>query len=244
MAARVERFDARVWPEDQMAALFEGAFPDFITADKVAATYIGRVREWFADLSVMLVDDDAPVACGWGVPIRWDGTVTDLPSGYTDTTRRAVEDRIRGVEPDTFVICGGIVRRTQTGRGRAGELIAALCELPPVAALPRVIAPIRPTLKSAYPLTPVDTYAAWTRADGTALDPWLRTHLRIGGRLIATAPHSQTMTGSVDEWQKWTGMTFPSTGEYVIPEGLSTLRIDRQIDLGVYTEPNIWIQHR
>jgi hypothetical protein len=52
------------------------------------------------------------------------------------------------------------------------------------------------------------------------------------------------MTGTVEDWQTWTGMPFPSTGEYVIPDGLSTLRIDRETDFGTYTEPNVWVQHQ
>ena len=117
----------------------------------------------------MLVDEeDRPAATGWGVPIRWNGELTDLPSGYTETTRRAVELRERGGQPDTFVICGG----------------------------------------------------------------------------IATAPHSQVMTGSVAEWEGWTGLSLPSTGHYVIPNGLSTLYVDREQDLGSYVEANVWVRHR
>ena len=57
----------------------------------MAKQYIGRVREWFPELNIILVDDDqVPVATGWGVPIRWNGHVPDLPSGYTDTTKCAV----------------------------------------------------------------------------------------------------------------------------------------------------------
>jgi hypothetical protein len=92
-------------------------------------------------------------------------------------------------------------------------------------------------------LPPIETFACWTRPDGAPLDPWLRTHCRLGGQIIATAPRSQTMTGTVEDWQTWTGMPFPSTGEYVIPDGLSTLRIDRETDFGTYTEPNVWVQH-
>ena len=39
-------------------------------------------------------------------------------------------------------------------------------------------------------------------------------------------------------------MTLPASGEYVIPGGLSTLRIDYDADEGRYVEPNIWVQHR
>jgi len=52
------------------------------------------------------------------------------------------------------------------------------------------------------------------------------------------------MTGTVDDWQHWTGMLFPSAGQYVIPGGLSTLHIDLDSDRGTYVEPNVWVQHR
>jgi hypothetical protein len=186
----VERFDARAWPDEQLNALFANAFPAFITADMVAKRYIGRVREWFAEFNIMLVgEDDELVATGWGVPIQWSGELADLPAGYTDTTRRAVELRERGEEPDTFVICGGIVNPTLGRRGVAGELIAALPDLAAVASMRSVIAPVRPTLKPSYPLTPIDTFASWRRPDGLPLDPWLRTHARVGG---ASSPPRHT----------------------------------------------------
>lgn len=164
MTYLVERFDAREWPDEQLERLFADAFPPFITADPVARVYIDRVRKWFGEFNLMLVDaEDRPVATGWGVPIRWNGEPTDLPSGYTDTTRRAVE---------------------------------------------------------------------------------LRTHVRAGGTIIATASHSQVMTGSVAEWETWTGLSLPSTGHYLIPNGLSTLYIDREQDFGTYVEGNVWVRHR
>ncbi|SRR6266567_3509625 len=141
MSLTVERFDARPWPDDQLETLFSDAFPPFITADQEVKKYIGRVREWFADLNIILIDEDrVPVATGWGVPIRWSGELADLPAGYTDTTRRAVEARERADECDTFVICGGIVRPDLTGRGLAGELVTALRDLARPAGWKRVIA--------------------------------------------------------------------------------------------------------
>jgi hypothetical protein len=239
----VERFDARTWPQDVLEELFAEGFPEFITADAEAEKYIGRVREWFTDLNIMLVDDQQqPVATGWGVPIRWNGELADLPAGYTDTTIRAVQGREQGITPDTFVICGAIVSRSRAGQGLAGELIKALRDLVPVTH--RVIAPVRPTLKPAYPLTPIDTFVQWTREDGAPLDPWLRTHWRLGGKIIATAPSSQIMNGTVAQWENWTGMALPSTGDYIIPRGLSPLHIDRDQDRGHYVEPNVWVRHR
>jgi len=52
------------------------------------------------------------------------------------------------------------------------------------------------------------------------------------------------MTGTVQQWEGWVGMPLPSTGEYVIPEGMSVLRIDKDANEGTYVEPNIWVRHR
>ena len=106
-----------------------------------------------------------------------------------------------------------------------------------------MIAPVRPTLKQRYPVTPIETFAAWTRADGLPLDPWVRTHVRLGASVLGCAPRSQTITGSVAEWESWTGLDLPSSGEYVIPDGLALLSVDRDADTGVYHEPNIWMRH-
>ena len=43
------------------------------------------------------------------------------------------------------------------------------------AGLDRVIAPARPSLKTRYPLTPMENFARWNRGDGLHLDPWVRT---------------------------------------------------------------------
>lgn len=241
----VVRTDAREWSDEQLADLYSDGFPAFITADKLVKQYIGRVREWFGEWNLTLVDaGQDPAAAGWGIPIRWDGSVADLPGGYTEAMIRAVEGRERGIDPDTLVICGAIVAGRRTGQGLAGQVLAALRDSAAENGLPRVIAPVRPTLKQQYPLTPVETYMTWTRPDGTALDPWVRTHLRLGATILAAAPDSQTMTGTVAEWEEWSGIPLPSSGDYVIRHGLSVLRVDREADLGTYTEPNIWIRHR
>ncbi|MBT2389795.1 hypothetical protein ACFO9E_21420 [Streptomyces maoxianensis] len=244
MALKIERTDARRWPDGHLKELFSEGFPEFITADRLVKDYIGRVGEYFADLNLMLIDEhEMPVASGWGVPIHWDGVPAALPTGYTQALVRAVEGSEQGIEPNTLVICGAIVTPALKGRGLAGETLKALRQTAKDAGWSRVIAPVRPTMKAQYPLTPIETFMRWRREDGMALDPWIRTHQRLGAEILSAAPASQTMTGTVAEWERWTGMAFPESGDYVIPGGLSLLRLDRSADEGVYREPNIWMQH-
>jgi hypothetical protein len=51
------------------------------------------------------------------------------------------------------------------------------------------------------------------------------------------------ITGTVAEWESWTGLAFPESGDYVFPEGLAPVAIDRASDRGSYWEPNVWMIH-
>ncbi|MFI1355944.1 hypothetical protein ACH4TV_20585 [Streptomyces sp. NPDC020898] len=244
MTLKSSRTDARTWPVEPLKELFSESFPLFITADRLVSEYIGRVRELFPAWDLTLVDEhEVPVAAGWGVPVHWDGSAEGLPSGYTDSLVRAVEGHQQGVTPDTLVICGAVVTPSLKGRGLAGETLSALRRTALESGLTRVIAPVRPTTKARYPLTPIEKFMCWRRADGTALDPWIRAHERLGAEILAAAPRSQTMTGTVADWEEWTGLALPESGDYVIPDGLSLLHVDRAADEGVYQEPNVWMRH-
>jgi hypothetical protein len=83
----------------------------------------------------------------------------------------------------------------------------------------------------------------WRRDDGTHVDPWLRTHERIGAEIVKVASRSFTVAGTVAEWEEWTGMAFPESGTYVVPGALVPVEIDRERDEGLYVEPNVWMVH-
>lgn len=244
MSFTAEPMHARPRPQEQLDRLFAGGWPEFIFHDQETKRHIGRVRELFADLELVLLDGDEPVAAGWAVPLCWDGEVSDLPAGYNDSLARALAAYDAGRTPDTHAVLAAQVHPGRQGAGLAAKLLTALCEDAARRGRTRVICPVRPTHKARYPLTPIERYQAWTRPDGLPQDPWLRTHVRMGARVLAAAPRSQVITGSVAEWESWTGLALPDSGDYVIPDGLSTLRVDREADTGVYAEPNVWVRHR
>ncbi|HET6296972.1 MAG TPA: hypothetical protein VFG33_26535 [Kribbella sp.] len=231
--------------DEEAGRRFVEEWPEFIFHDEGVTPYRERRIEYFRGWEFYLVStgDRRLIGGCWGVPLAWDGSVEDLPGGFTDSLGRAVLEQEAGVAPNTFVLMAAAVRNDEQGKGHAGRVITAVRERAVAGGLSQVIAPVRPTLKSKYPLTDIAEFMTWTRPDGLPLDPWIRTHVRLGARLLAPAPFSQTMTGSVADWEKWTGMTFPATGTYVIPDGLTTLAIDRTTDTGLYREPNIWMRH-
>ena len=127
--------------------------------------------------------------------------------------------------------------------GLAGQVITALRDRAAEAGLRRVVVPVRPTLKSRYPLTPMADFARWARPDGLHIDPWIRTHQRLGAEILCPAPRSMIVTGTVAEWQDWTGMAFPQTGRYVVPGALDLVEMDAERDQGSYAETNLWMRH-
>ena len=56
-------------------------------------------------------------------------------------------------------------------------------------------------------------------------------------------PTSLRITGTVAEWERWTAMVFPESGDHVFPEGLAPLCVDMPADRGSYWEPNVWMVH-
>jgi hypothetical protein len=64
----------------------------------------------------------------------------------------------------------------------------------------------------------MEEFARWTRDDRLHPDPWIRTHQRLGATVLAPAPRSMVVPGTVTEWEKWTLLTFPQTERYVVPD--------------------------
>jgi GNAT superfamily N-acetyltransferase len=229
--------------DEEVRHAFRPGWPEFIFHDPVSSEHIGRVETYFPQYDVLLLDQGQVVAGGWGVPIRWDGTIGTLPDGYDGALVSAVTGHEKAVPADTLCIMAAAVRADRQGSGRAGQTLTALRARAAAAGLQRVIAPVRPTLKSRYPLALMEHFARWTRSDGLHIDPWIRTHQRLGASILAPAPRSMIITGTVTEWEDWAAMAFPETGQYVVPDALDLVAIDRERDRGTYSETNLWMRH-
>jgi hypothetical protein len=230
--------------KDEADTAFRVKWPEFLFPhDPVMKQYEAQVAEFFPQYDVLLLEEDRVIAGGWGVPIRWDGTVQDLPEGYDAAMVRAVEDHQGAIAATTLTYMTVAVVNGRTRQGLAGKVLTALRDRGVEAGLSHVIAPVRPTLKPRYPLTTMASYATWSGADGLSIDPWIRSHQRMGATVLAPAPRSMVITGTVQEWESWTGMLFPETGRYVVPDALGLVDIDRAGNTGTYIEENLWVQH-
>jgi GNAT superfamily N-acetyltransferase len=217
------------------------AWPEFLAHDAGVSRRWGSIYDVFPEHQFVLRDAaGATVAAGNAVPVGWDGTLSDLPDGIA-----AVLERALGGRPAT-VLCAlaAMVTPAHRGAGLSRAVVEAMRAYAVAAGLRAVIAPVRPPGKARYPLTSMARYARWARPDGAPVDDWLRVHWRLGAAVLAIAPEAMVVEGSVAEWEAWTGMAFPDSGDYVVPGALQPVTIDRERDGGRYCDPNVWMEHR
>jgi hypothetical protein len=86
-------------------------------------------------------------------------------------------------------------------------------------------------------------YIEQLRDDGLPTDPWLRVHVKAGGKIVQVAPRSMVIAGSLAEWRDWTGLPFDVSGEVIVPKALVPVHVDVAHDHAVYVEPNVWVRH-
>ncbi len=214
--------------------------PEYNSHGDVLGRYWPRLTEERPEFQFHLVGEgDEILARARSIPVRWDGTVDDLPAGIDGAIARGFD------EGGANVLCALVIMipRHLQGRGLSARTVTAMLEVARRHDLASLIAPVRPSWKERYPLVPIERYAAWRRPDGRLFDPWMRVHEKLGASVLKADPRSLRIGGTVPEWEEWTGMAFPESGEYWFPGGLTTLAIDREADRGSYWEPNVWMRH-
>jgi hypothetical protein len=221
-------------------SLFGDVWPEYNLHANDSSKYFGTLFPLHAHLQILFFDteDQEVIARGRTIPFRWDGTLDDLPAGIDAVGLRAVND---SRSPTALSALAAEVATDRQGQGLSPLLIRAMAVAAHQAGLAPLVAPVRPSWKDRYPITPIERYAYWERRDGLPFDPWLRVHARLGATIIRPEPMSMRIERPIADWELWTDMTCPDDGDYVFPFGLSPLHVKG--DLGSYWEPNVWMIH-
>jgi GNAT superfamily N-acetyltransferase len=218
-------------------------WPDWLATDALRAYWSALYEAELAAFQTIAVDDASGEVVGLGnsIPFLRGDTLPD--TGWDWVLEQGVLAARSGSATNAISALAAAVHPNHRGTGLAQRLLEAMKPPARKVGLTSMVAPVRPTLKAAYPLQDFATYCAWRRDDGTPFDPWLRTHEALGARVIGPAMASQTITGTLEQWQRWTGMKFPASGRYAIPAALAPLEIDLAADRGTCLEPNLWMEH-
>jgi len=222
------------------------AWPEFMLNDAVANRLWDRLATDLPDYQFVLLDADKRVmAYGNSMPFVWDGHHESLRDDGWDWVLQAGFDALdRGEQPTAASALSISIPPQNQGKGISRLMVEAMRDIARRHGLADLVAPVRPNLKPRYPLTPIERYVLWTTDDGAPFDAWMRVHWRLGAVIVKPCHNSMLIEGSVAHWEKWAGMRFPETGEYVVPGTLVPVSIDRERDTGRYVEPNVWMHHR
>ncbi|HZP08998.1 transferase, partial [Methyloceanibacter sp.] len=128
-------------------------------------------------------------------------------------------------------------------KGYARKMIRALLELAEHKKLGGVVVPVRPSAKVRHPWVPLGEYITWTDPKGRMYDPWIRSHLASGGRMVGLAERSMVVQEPLPFWENWSKQHFATSGNYTIEGAIAPIKIDVDRRIGTYEEPNVWVAY-
>jgi GNAT superfamily N-acetyltransferase len=208
------------------------AWPEIVFHDAISNEYWGRLYSERAEFQFALVAKGEVLGEGNSVPVE------GLPASW----REAFPNAFGGGNPDRLCALAVLVDPDHQGKGLSRVLLEHMRGLAHERGW-ELVAPVRPSLKHLYPLTPIERYVEWRRPDGLLFDPWLRSHERLGADVLGIASDSLVAEGTVAELEEWAGLELPESGSYVVPEALVPIEVDREHDHASYREPNVWMRH-
>ncbi|MCL2542486.1 MAG: N-acetyltransferase [Nocardioidaceae bacterium] len=225
-------------------------WPTYMGMDPIGELYYSDVRTAHPEYVLLAHDAAAPdqaVARAYCVPFSWDGdpVAGELPvDGWDGVIWRAARDRQLGRAPDLVSALEITVAADLLGTGLSAVMLRAMRDNVSRLGHRDLVAPVRPNHKHLSPRMPIDRYAALTRSDGLPQDPWLRVHVRAGGRIVGTTPRAMVIPGTLQEWRSWTGLPFNESGDVEVPEALAPVHCSVEQGHAVYVEPGVWVHHR
>lgn len=224
--------------------LGSSVWPAFMLHDPIGNKHWDLLFDWFSPFQLSAFHEGEMIAIANSIPLHWDLPVEELPEeGWDWAILKGVEDYKNGTKPNVLSALQIAIKKEYQGKGLSSHMVRQFKRLAAEHGLEYVIAPVRPNRKTEYPLQSIDQYISWEMSKGLPFDPWLRVHARVGGKIIKPCHRAMEIHGSLQDWENWTGMQFPDSGEYVVRGALSPVTIDRSRDKGTYIEPNVWVWH-
>ncbi len=221
-------------------------WPAFILHDEVGADHWLELYVRFPEYQVVVTDARGSEVFGVGnsLPLYFAGALHELPqAGWSWAILKGIEDSDEGVAPNYQCALAATVPAHHQGKALSARVLKAMKAVGARRGLNGLIAPVRPSQKHLHPLVEFADYCGWTNEKGECFDLWLRTHQRLGAKVLAPCMESVSVSGSRRDWLEWAGLDFTTSGDHCVPRALVPVRYDAERDLGRYVEPNLWMVH-
>ncbi len=218
------------------------SFPAFLLHDGLDECRPHLLNE-FAEYQLYFCDEDNGKLLGAGNALPYFQSPGELLPKFQQLLTAAPEQHAQHVLPNVLCPLQAMVVNDARGSGISEQIMLAYKDLAQSKGFNAVNVPVRPTLKSQYPLASIERYIHWLRDDGSSFDPWIRMQERTGANFVEITLDSTVITGSVADWEVWTDMRFPESGEYIISGGHAPLVINGENNSGRYAEPHVWYSY-
>jgi len=227
--------------------LTEKAWPQFMLHDSVANKNWALLYEYFPEHQFTFTDAETQeiVAIANSIPLAYNDEFEKFPdTGWDFVLQKGVNDYNEKIEPNIMSALSIVITQNYLGKGISKLVLNEMRKIGQSKNLSHLIAPVRPNLKTLYPLIPIEKYIHWKNSDGNQFDAWLRVHESIGGKVIKACHQAMRIPGTIAEWEEWAGMKFPATGSYTVKGALVPINIDYDKKEGLYIEPNVLVVHK
>jgi GNAT superfamily N-acetyltransferase len=231
---------------DRAGDISDASWPEFMMHDPIANENWHELFDRFEEYQFAMWDTESErmAAMGNSLPFQWQQPLEELPErGWDWVFLKAIEDHKNGVAPNIQSAIQIAIHPDYQGQGLSMKMVKAMGAIGKSKGFQYLVAPVRPNEKSKYPLISIDDYICWTTDEGLPFDAWLRVHARAGARIINPCHEAMIIPGTRAQWEQWTGLKFPQSGEYYIRGALNPMKMDVEKDEGLYIEPNVWMVH-
>ena len=215
----------------------------FLSYTRAHYGYYSELLDAYPEYQLCLVDEATgyPVAVANSVPFNCSGLDCLPPEGWDWLVETSSHSKN---EPANMLGALAVsVSAVHRSKGYARRMIRSLVELAHDKKLSGVVVPVRPTGKARHPWVPISDYITWTDETGRPYDPWIRSHLSSGGRLVGLCERSMVVQEPVAFWENWSKQRLEKSGAYALEGAIAPVNIDLDRKIGTYEEPNVWIAY-
>ena len=219
-------------------------FPNILSDSEGMREYWLRLEKCSPRTQLFLIGaDDNVIGFMNTIPVYWDRPLSELPDdGWDWLAEKGIDDYNNNIKTNCLGGLQIIVTKENLGKGYSKVLIAEAKRMVEKMGFEHFFIPIRPTFKHRHPEMAMEEYIK-LKQDDKIYDPWIRTHLNSGARIIKICKNAMNITGDVAYWEDLIGHKIESSGNHIVPGALNPVEIDIDKNYGEYREPNIWISY-
>lgn len=225
--------------------LTSGLWPEFMLHDPISNLHWQDLYTVFPEYQISVMINGEIAGIGNCIPFQWHKSLDHLPDeGWDWAVLKGFQDASK--KRKLNILCGlqiGIAGKFR-GKGLSYTVVEAMKKLAADSGFEYLVIPVRPNLKSRYPLIPIESYINWKDENGAPFDPWLRVHVKLGAEIIKICHKAMYIPGRIKDWEEWTNLSFQESGDYVVEGALVPVKADIAEDVAEYTEPNVWVSYQ